>query len=148
MAMDVNIEKLNKLAEKVRTGGPGSVRRKKQVVHNKAGGVDNRQLQAKLQSLGVRPIQGIEEVNLFKTDGTIIHFDNPHVQTAQKTFVVSGTAQNKTLQELLPGIISHLGADNIENLKKIAEQFQVRGDNKADDDVPTLVDNFETAAQN
>jgi len=28
-------------------------------------------------------------------------------------------------QDLLPGIINQLGPDNLENLKKIAEQYQV-----------------------
>jgi len=37
----------------------------------------------------------------------------------------SGTAENKSLQDLLPGIINQLGSDNLENLKSIAEQYQV-----------------------
>ncbi|GAM23760.1 hypothetical protein SAMD00019534_069350 [Acytostelium subglobosum LB1] len=145
--MDINIEKLNKLAAQVRTGGPGSVRRKKRVVHKSGGAADDRQLLAKFQSLGIRPIAGIEEVNMFKSDGTIIHFDNPHVQNAPKTFVVSGHAQTKTLQELLPGIISHLGSDG---LKRLAEQFvtssRAVASETSSDDVPELVGNFESTA--
>ena len=58
------------------------------------------------------------------------------------------------LQELLPGIINQLGPDNLANLKKIAESYQVSKDNDpndaandesvdSDDDVPDLVENFE-----
>ncbi|GAM26247.1 hypothetical protein SAMD00019534_094220 [Acytostelium subglobosum LB1] len=144
--MEVNIEKLNKLAAQVRTGGPGSVRRKKRVVHNNTGN-DSRQLQAKFQSLGIRPTPGIDEVNLFKADGTIIHFDNPSVMTAQKTFVVSGTAQHKQIQELLPGILQHMGAEYLSNLTKIAAQMQGKGAVQQDsDDVPELVGNFDQTA--
>jgi len=37
---------------------------------------------------------GIDEVNLFKDDDTVIHFSNPKVQMSNgtNTFVVSGTA--------------------------------------------------------
>eukprot|EP01133_Synstelium_polycarpum_P016314 gene16314-19403_t len=140
--MDATIEKLNKLAEGVRTGGPGSVRRKRKVAH-KTTTVDDKKLQMKLSKLGVRPIDGIDEVNLFKTDGTIIHFDKPKVQTAQKTFVVTGAAENKTMQELLPGILTHLGTDSIANLQKMAEQYSKK-ESKESDDVPDLVGNFET----
>ena len=35
----------------------------------------------------------------------------------------SGTAENKQLQDLLPGIINQLGSDNLEHLKTIAGQF-------------------------
>lgn len=37
----------------------------------------------------------------------------------------SGTAENKKLQDLLPGIINQLGSDNLEHLKTIAGAFQV-----------------------
>jgi nascent polypeptide-associated complex subunit beta len=40
---------------------------------------------------------------------------------AANTYVVSGHAETKKLQDLLPGIINQLGPDNLANLKKIAE---------------------------
>lgn len=64
------------------------------------------------------------------------------------------------LQDILPSIIHQLGPDNLENLKKLAEQFQKQapeagGDGAAtapqedDDEVPDLVagETFETAAE-
>ena len=47
------------------------------------------------------------------------------------------------LQELLPGIINQLGPDNLANLKKIAESYQVSKDNDPNDaanDVGDAVD--------
>lgn len=101
-------------------------------------------------------IPGIEEVNIFK-DETVIHFTNPKVQAsiAANTYVVSGPSQTKKLQDLLPGIISQLGTDNLANLKKIAQEYgnsaaaasgADAADDDDDDDVPELVENFETAA--
>ena len=98
-------------------------------------------------------IPGIEEVNIFK-DETVIHFTNPKVQAsiAANTYVVSGPSQTKKLQDLLPGIISQLGTDNLANLKKIAQEYgnsaaaASGADAADDDDVPELVENFETAA--
>jgi hypothetical protein len=47
-----------------------------QVVH-KTGATDDKKLQGTLKRLGVQPIAGIEEVNIFKTDGNVVHFVNP-----------------------------------------------------------------------
>jgi len=147
----MNTAKLNKLAAQVRTGGKGSVRRKKKAVH-KTTTTDDKRLQSTLKRLGVNNIPGIEEVNLFKEDGTVIHFNNPKVQASiqANTYVISGHAENKKLQELLPGIINQLGPDNLANLKKIAESFTSQKKDetsKDDDEVPELVDNFEEAAK-
>ncbi|KAK3282893.1 nascent polypeptide-associated complex beta subunit [Cymbomonas tetramitiformis] len=144
-------EKLARMASAVRTGGKGSVRRKKKAVH-KTTTTDDKRLQNTLKRLGVNTIPGIEEVNIFK-DETVIHFTNPKVQAsiAANTYVVSGPSQTKKLQELLPGIINQLGPDNLANLKKIAQQYQGRtAEDAADDDdedVPDLVDNFEEASK-
>ncbi|GHP07173.1 nascent polypeptide-associated complex beta subunit [Pycnococcus provasolii] len=151
----MDIEKLKRMASAVRTGGRGSVRRKKKAVH-KTTSTDDKRLQNTLKRLGVNTIPGIEEVNIFK-DETVIHFTNPKVQAsiAANTYVVSGPSQTKKLQDLLPGIISQLGTDNLANLKKIAQEYgnsaaaasgADAADDDDDDDVPELVENFETAA--
>jgi nascent polypeptide-associated complex subunit beta len=73
----MNQAKLEKLAAQVRTGGPGSVRRKRKVVHKQTGSANESRLQSTLKRLAVNNIPGIEEVNLFKDDGSVIHFTNP-----------------------------------------------------------------------
>merc|ERR1712232_389027 len=143
-----------KLASKfadVRTGGKGTVRRKKKAQH-KTSAADDKQLQAQLKRLQVNNIPGIEEVNMFKDDGNVIHFSAPKVQAAinANMYVISGHAENKQLQELLPGIINQLGTDNLMNLKRIAESYNagkaatVEG---ADDDVPDIDENFEDVSK-
>lgn len=72
----MNQEKLNKLTQQVRIGGKGTPRRTKKVVH-KTTTTDDKRLTATLKRLGVNNIPGIEEVNLFKDDGNVIHFANP-----------------------------------------------------------------------
>ncbi|XP_073228099.1 transcription factor BTF3 homolog 4-like isoform X4 [Porites lutea] len=105
----MNQEKLTKLQNNVRIGGKGTPRRKKKVVH-KTATTDDKKLQNVLKKLSVNPIPGIEEVNMFKDDGTVIHFTNPKVQAslAANTFAVNGLAENKALTELLPGILNQL----------------------------------------
>merc|ERR1711966_252564 len=151
----MNVEKLQKMAATVRTGGKGSVRRKKKAVH-KTAGTDDKRLQNTLKRLGVNHIPGIEEVNLFRDDGSIVHFKNPKQVQASigaNTYVISGTAENKKLQDLLPGIINQLGPDNLEHLKSIAGAFQGGGagaggdDDDDDDDVPDLEEDFEAASK-
>lgn len=153
--MPFNPDKLKKLVARnptVRTGGKGSVRRKKKTVRKNLSH-DDKRLTNTLKRLNVRDIPAIEEVNLFKDDGTVIHFASPKVQAsiAANTYVVSGNAENKKLQELLPGIISQLGPDNLEHLKKIYSSYSNEPEAKAadddDDDVPELEQNFEDATK-
>merc|ERR1711951_250902 len=84
-------------------------------------GVDKK-LQSSLKKLSVHGIPGIEEENMIKDDGTVIHFNNPKVQAslAANTFAVTGHAENKQITEMLPGILSQLGTDSITHLKRLA----------------------------
>merc|ERR1712118_83194 len=144
-----------KLAAKfgaVRTGGAGSFRRKTRK-QGSSSVADDKALQAQFKRLGVNNIPGIEEVNMFKDNGTVVHFSNPKVQAsiAANTYAISGHSETKQLQELLPGIINQLGTDNLMNLKKIAESYGSAAADapKADDDddVPDLVENFEDVSK-
>ncbi|CAK6955354.1 transcription factor BTF3 homolog 4 isoform X1 [Scomber scombrus] len=156
---NMNQEKLAKLQAQVRIGGKGSARRKKKVVHRTAT-ADDKKLQSSLKKLAVNNIAGIEEVNMIKDDGTVIHFNNPKVQASlsANTFAITGHAETKQLTEMLPGILSQLGADSLSSLRKLAEQFPRQAlDSKApkaedieeeDDDVPDLVENFDEASKN
>merc|ERR1740127_402790 len=148
-------EKLKQKFDAVRVGGKGTARRKK--TQHKTSAADDKQLQAQLKRLQVNNIPGIEEVNMFKEDGSVIHFSAPKVQAsiAANTYVVSGHAENKQLQELLPGIINQLGPDNLMNLRHIAESMGGAGaagagagaSGSADDDVPDLDENFEEVSK-
>ncbi|XP_056152900.1 transcription factor BTF3-like [Lampris incognitus] len=154
----MNQEKLAKLQAQVRIGGKGSARRKKKVVHRTAT-ADDKKLQFSLKKLGVNNISGIEEVNMFTNQGTVIHFNNPKVQAslAANTFTITGHAENKQLTEMLPGILNQLGADSLTSLRRLAETLpKPAGDSKApmvateeeDDEVPDLVENFDEASKN
>ena len=44
-----------------------------------------------------------------------------------KTYVISGPAETKTIQELLPGIIQQLGGDNIQALSKQFSEQMAQG---------------------
>merc|ERR1719159_791889 len=110
-------------------------------------------MQLQLKRLGLNAIPGIEEVNMFKDDGSVLHFSAPKVQAsvASNTFVVSGNGEVKQLQELLPGIINQLGPDNLANLKRIAEGMgmgaQKPPEEGDDDDIPEIGENFEDVSK-
>lgn len=38
---------------------------------------DDKKLQAALKKLNVQPIPGVEEVNMFREDGNVLHFSAP-----------------------------------------------------------------------
>jgi len=149
----MNAEKLAKLQAQVRLGGKGTARRKKKVVH-KTAATDDKKLQSSLKKISVNQIPGIEEVNMIKDDGTVMHFNNPKVQAslASNTFAVAGHAETKQITELLPGILNQLGAESLSHLRKLAGGVGGLGPGDAagmndveddDDDVPDLVENFD-----
>lgn len=154
------LAKLQRMAAGVRVGGKGSVRRKKKAVH-KAAPTDDKRLQSTLKRLQLSQLPGIEEVNIFKDSGSVINFQNPKVQAqiSANTYVVSGSAVTKSLQDMLPSIVNQLGADNMPQMKSLMDQLGAAGlgtqglstaaqaasqpgaDNDDDDDIPDLVEN-------
>jgi nascent polypeptide-associated complex subunit beta len=95
-----------------------------------------------LKKLTVNNIPGIEEVNMFKDDGTIIHFNNPKVQAslAANTFAITGHAEHKrkksaknqclyqsisfviflfaAITDMLPAILNQLPTESLAHLKE------------------------------
>lgn len=76
----------------------GTPRRKKKIVHQTAA-TDDKKLQSTLKKLSVNSIPGIEEVNMIKNDGSVIHFSNPRTQAslASNVFAVTGQAETKSV---------------------------------------------------
>jgi len=72
----------------------------------------------------VNTIPGIQEVNIFQGEN-VIQFANPKLQASPpaNTYVVTGPSSTRALQDILPGVFSQLGPENIANLKKVAEQY-------------------------
>jgi nascent polypeptide-associated complex subunit beta len=147
------LAQLQKSAANVRIGGKGTARRKKKIVH-KASNTDDKKLQSQLKKLNINPIPGIEEVNMFKDDGSVIHFTNPKVQASPQanTFAISGQAETKQVSEMLPSIVNQLGPEGFASLRKLAME-KVGGEQAAaapaakDDEVPELEGDFEEASK-
>jgi nascent polypeptide-associated complex subunit beta len=123
--MTINQEKLAKLQAQARIGGKGTPRRKVKKTHKTTTG-DDQKLQSAMKKLSGQPIGTIDEVNIFCEDGSIVHFDIPKVSMVPgaNTMSVSGIPQKKDLSELLPGILSQLGPENLMQLKNLAEAGQ------------------------
>ncbi|KAL0074443.1 NAC domain-containing protein [Phycomyces blakesleeanus] len=146
----MNADKLAKLQAQVRIGGKGTPRRKTKKVVKVSSSGDDRKLSAALTKLGVQPIAGVEEVNMFRDDGKVIHFGAPKVQAAANcnTFAIHGRAAEKDLAELVPGILSQMGPDSLASLRKLAEAYQAQQGAPAgedDDEIPDLVESFDKA---
>jgi len=153
----MNAEKLKQLTEQVRIGGKGMARRKKKVVH-KSNVADDKKIQTALKKVGVNGISGIEEVNMIKDDGEVIHFNNPKVQAClqSNTFAITGHAETKQITDLLPSLLSQLRAENLSSaLRKFtssgpegASEVPVQASTEVDDEeVPDLVENFDEASK-
>merc|ERR1712169_118799 len=147
-------ERLKKLGLGARTGGKGTPRRKVKRAPARSG-ADDKKLQQALKKLNTQPIQAIEEVNMFKSDGNVIHFAAPKVHAAvpHNTFAIYGNGEDKELTELVPGILNQLGPDSLASLRKLAESYQnMQKTEKGDDDdgeIPDLVEgeNFESKVE-
>ncbi|ODV84583.1 hypothetical protein CANARDRAFT_8566 [[Candida] arabinofermentans NRRL YB-2248] len=149
--MPIDPEKLAKL-QKASAKKVGGQRIKAKKV-NKSAEADDTQLQNTLKKLNAQTLDGVEEANFFKDDGTVLHFNRVGVQAAaaHNTYTFSGFAQQKNITELIPGILPQLGAENLSLLQKIAESFQQNqgamdalkasaGGEAADEEIPELVE--------
>jgi nascent polypeptide-associated complex subunit beta len=100
-----------------------------------------------LKKLAVNNIQGIDEINMFKDNGEVIHFVNPRVQAslASNVFVIQGQSETKRkskiysllewkkkkqslirseileLADMLPSMMQSLGGDSLFNLKNLTK---------------------------
>mmetsp|Transcript_10307 Transcript_10307/g.15070 ORF Transcript_10307/g.15070 Transcript_10307/m.15070 type:complete len:142 (-) Transcript_10307:59-484(-) len=132
-----NEKKLAQLRAAAKKGSRvGGARRK--VKSNKGGSEHDQKLQQVLKKNKVQPLPGIEEVNFFMKDDTVVQFNKPQVQAAiqSNTFVISGKHARKNKNEILPNMIDSLpqGAD----LEKLKELIQAQ----AGGNIPN-VDSFE-----
>eukprot|EP01084_Bolivina_argentea_P085068 153779_1 len=152
-------------AGSTRTGGGKNAMRRKKFRQKKSTNEFEKRLQSNLKKLSCNTIPGIEEVNLFKSDGTVIHFISPKVdaEVSSNTFIVSGNYTHNKIEELLPDILPQIGSDHLTQLKDYAEKFEALKPNNDDEndadnvgagaddaDVPMLIDedlNFEQIAQ-
>ncbi|GAA6009642.1 hypothetical protein JCM10207_004137 [Rhodosporidiobolus poonsookiae] len=141
---------LQKLAAgKTAGGAKAPIRRKVAVKASSAG--DDKKLQTALKKLNVQPLNGVEEVNMFKDDG-VLHFAHPRVHAAagSNTYAIYGHGQHRELTDLMPSVLNQLGPDTMASLRKIAEQYQAQqaaqagtagvADVEAGDEVPELVE--------
>jgi NAC domain len=69
-------------------GGKGTMRRKIVRKTKPSAAQDDKKLQGALKKLNVQPIPGVEEVNMFREDGNVLHF------TAPKGEVISRPPKN------------------------------------------------------
>jgi len=139
--MPFNPEKLAKLVGQkkepsARTGGKGTTRRR-HLFHHKSVHSD---CHLRPNQLNVRDIPAIEEVNLFKDDGSVIHFDCPKVQAsiAANTYVVSGKAETKHLEDFDPQVLNELGVD-AEFIKMAVSMEKKATSIEESDEIPNLV---------
>ncbi|KAI3646034.1 hypothetical protein MP228_008962 [Amoeboaphelidium protococcarum] len=171
----MNQDKLKELQSQVRIGGKGTPRRKMKkstkatsvaggnsasvAVQQSAAGAftEDRRIPTALKKFPIQGIPMIEEVNMFKSDGKIIHMKAPKVVACVQgnMFAISGNAAEKELQDLMPGILTQMGQENLNQLKQLAEQYQKMaaaqqsegGAAGGDDAAPELVD-FEKVSEN
>ncbi|KAK7462859.1 Nascent polypeptide-associated complex subunit beta [Stygiomarasmius scandens] len=153
------LAKLQAKAAANRIGGKGTVRRKVVRKTNASAAQDDKKLQGALKKLNVQPISGVEEVNMFREDGNVLHFTAPkvHAAVSANTFAIYGAGHVKELTELVPGILNQLGPDSLASLRKLAESYQAiqqgqqrpaaNAEEDDDDDVPDLVENFDVETE-
>lgn len=81
---------------------------------------------------------GVDEVNFFRDDNTILHFSKPEAYASiqNNTFIVMGEPETKNIKDLLPDILQQLGPKQHKVLKDIV----TGGVQSSSEDVPTLVE--------
>jgi nascent polypeptide-associated complex subunit beta len=141
--------RLQRLSEQVRLGGKGSMRRKKKATGTRSNATDDKKLHAAIKRLGLSQIPQIDEINMFKDDGTVLTFALPKLQAniSANTYVLSGAApQQRRMEDLLDdvGMLSQLGPENLAQIQQLMQQLSTQ---EKPSDVPDVSDaDFEAAA--
>ena len=83
---------------------------------------------------------GVDEVNFFRDDNTVMHFSRPEAYASiqNNTFIVSGEPETKTIKDLLPDIIQQLGPKQHKMLKDLVSGLGETG--AQEEEVPNLVE--------
>jgi nascent polypeptide-associated complex subunit beta len=148
------LEARAKMAEQygnVKLGGKGTQRKTKFVVH-RSNAVQDKKISSIIKKTQARKIPDIQEINIFKDDNSVIHFKKPVLEYSvkEKVTFVTGAPENKTIKDLLPGIMKQLGAKQFSFIKEYADQLKRNNDIKGDkkvDEAPELVENFEDVSK-
>ncbi|CAN6599934.1 nascent polypeptide-associated complex subunit beta-1 [Trichomonascus vanleenenianus] len=143
----MDAEKLARLQKSVRIGGKGTPRRKVKRTHKSNEG-DDKKLQAALNKINAQTIPQIEQVNMLKEDGKMLSFNRARVQASvpANTFAIYGTPVEKEMTEFLPEVLSSMGPENLEQLRRITEQMKASGaagsvnPEAEDEQIPDLVE--------
>ncbi|ORZ29433.1 NAC domain-domain-containing protein [Catenaria anguillulae PL171] len=104
---------------------------------------DDKKVHAALKKLNVTAIPNIEEVNMFRDDGKVMHFPNPKIQASvqSQTFAVYGKPvvkdmlempelmgqmgnQQMMIQQLLQQLQGNQGADLMKNVQASHDRWQ------------------------
>lgn len=81
---------------------------------------------------------GVDEINFFRDDNTIMHFVRPEAYASiqNNTFIVSGESETKTIKDLLPDIIQQLGPKQHKLLQELVQHIGT----PSNEEVPNLVE--------
>ncbi|KNC49988.1 nascent polypeptide-associated complex subunit beta [Thecamonas trahens ATCC 50062] len=128
MVNQAKLEKLKRMSKVSRTGGKGSMRRKVRKVQ-KSSGSTAKKLSATLAKVNKQALPGVDEVNMFREDNSVLHFSRPKVEASfqANTFTVRGTSQVKTITELMPDVLHQLGPNASNFLKNLLESGALNG---------------------
>lgn len=127
-------ERLQKLAENVRIGGKGTPRRKVKKQSAKSAQLDDKKINSAMKKINCQPVYGTDEINFFKNDETVLHFESPKLlaSIASNVFVIQGgNPQSKgsisilflDITELAPGIIEQLSPESLNKLREMANAY-------------------------
>merc|ERR1712179_190298 len=127
--MPINKEKLAAMQARGPQAKVGGARRKKKVTQSKNQVSDDKKIQQTLKKFSCSNLPGIDEVNMFKEVGNVIHFKNPKVTASptSNTFTVAGHNEVKKITEI-PGVLNQLGLEGLQGLQQWAKAQGLGGE--------------------
>ena len=130
----------------VKLGGKGTQKKKKIATH-KTQATQDKKIVAIAKKSGARNLGETAEINIFKDDNNVIHFKKPKLEYSAKEKVtfITGFPENKTIKDLLPGIIRQLGPKQLGFIKEYAETL--KNNPAKQEEKPDLVEDFEEVSK-
>ena len=120
---ELKLEALRKLGQSLRLGGRGTARRKFKSVRKGTSKMDDVKSQNALRKAGLNPVSEIENIEVYKEDGTVLSFKSPKLLSngQANTFCIHGSYTERKAPKPTEAQLAAQAFDQLSDIEKLRQ---------------------------
>ena len=120
---ELKLEALRKLGQSLRLGGRGTARRKFKSVRKGTSKMDDVKSQNALRKAGLNPVSEIENIEMYKEDGTVLSFKSPKLLSngQANTFCIHGSYTERKAPKPTEAQLAAKAFDQLSDIEKLRQ---------------------------